>query len=120
MMRYLRGLADKDIALDRSMIPLGSCTMKLNAAAEMEPITWPEFAGLHPFAPEADSPGLRALIEQLATWLAEMTGYDAVSLQPNAGSQGEYAGLLAIHDYHARSEERRVGKESQSTLKNDV
>ena len=101
MMRYLRGLADKDIALDRSMIPLGSCTMKLNAAAEMEPITWPEFAGLHPFAPEADSPGLRALIEQLATWLAEMTGYDAVSLQPNAGSQGEYAGLLAIHDYHA-------------------
>ncbi|ULN54262.1 aminomethyl-transferring glycine dehydrogenase [Mycolicibacillus parakoreensis] len=101
MMRYLRSLADKDIALDRSMIPLGSCTMKLNAAAKMEPITWPEFAGLHPFAPEADSPGLRALIEQLATWLAEMTGYDAVSLQPNAGSQGEYAGLLAIHDYHA-------------------
>ncbi|OSC35005.1 glycine dehydrogenase (aminomethyl-transferring) [Mycolicibacillus koreensis] len=101
MMRYLRSLADKDIALDRSMIPLGSCTMKLNAAAEMEPITWPEFAGLHPFAPAADSPGLRALIEQLATWLAEMTGYDAVSLQPNAGSQGEYAGLLAIHDYHA-------------------
>jgi glycine dehydrogenase len=101
MMRYLRTLADKDIALDRSMIPLGSCTMKLNAAAEMESITWPEFARLHPFAPAADSPGLRRVIADLETWLVEMTGYDAVSLQPNAGSQGEYAGLLAIHDYHA-------------------
>ncbi|ORW30398.1 glycine dehydrogenase (aminomethyl-transferring) [Mycobacterium paraense] len=99
MMRYLRTLADKDIALDRSMIPLGSCTMKLNAAAEMEPITWPEFARLHPFAPA--SAGVRRLIADLENWLVQITGYDAVSLQPNAGSQGEYAGLLAIHDYHA-------------------
>ncbi len=101
MMRYLRTLADKDIALDRSMIPLGSCTMKLNAAAEMEPITWPEFARQHPFAPASDTPGLRRLIGDLESWLVQITGYDAVSLQPNAGSQGEYAGLLAIHDYHA-------------------
>jgi glycine dehydrogenase len=101
MMRYLRTLADRDIALDRSMIPLGSCTMKLNAAAEMEPITWPEFARQHPFAPASDTPGLRRLIADLETWLVQITGYDAVSLQPNAGSQGEYAGLLAIHDYHA-------------------
>jgi glycine dehydrogenase len=100
MMRYLRALADKDIALDRSMIPLGSCTMKLNAAAEMEPITWPEFARQHPFAPASDTPGLRKLIAELETWLTQLTGYDAVSLQPNAGSQGEYAGLLAIHAYH--------------------
>ena len=100
MMRYLRSLADKDIALDRSMIPLGSCTMKLNAAAEMEPITWPEFARQHPFAPHADAPGLRKLIADLESWLAQLTGYDAVSLQPNAGSQGEYAGLLAIQAYH--------------------
>jgi glycine dehydrogenase len=100
MMRYLRTLSDKDIALDRSMIPLGSCTMKLNAAAEMESITWPGFARLHPFAPAADTPGLRRLIAQLEDWLIGLTGYDAVSLQPNAGSQGEYAGLLAIHDYH--------------------
>jgi glycine dehydrogenase len=101
MMRYLRSLADKDLALDRSMIPLGSCTMKLNAAAEMESITWPEFAHQHPFAPATDTPGLRRLIADLETWLVQMTGYDAVSLQPNAGSQGEYAGLLAIHAYHA-------------------
>jgi glycine dehydrogenase len=101
MMRYLRTLADKDIALDRSMIPLGSCTMKLNAAAEMEPITWPEFARLHPFAPASDTAGVRRLIADLENWLVRITGYDAVSLQPNAGSQGEYAGLLAIHDYHA-------------------
>ncbi len=101
MMRYLRTLADKDIALDRSMIPLGSCTMKLNAAAEMESITWPEFARQHPFAPASDTPGLRRLIGDLESWLVQITGYDAVSLQPNAGSQGEYAGLLAIHDYHA-------------------
>ena len=100
MMRYLRSLADKDIALDRSMIPLGSCTMKLNAAAEMEPITWPEFARQHPFAPHSDTPGLRKLIGDLESWLAQLTGYDAVSLQPNAGSQGEYAGLLAIRAYH--------------------
>ncbi|RUP04084.1 MAG: glycine dehydrogenase (aminomethyl-transferring) [Mycobacterium sp.] len=101
MMRYLRTLADKDIALDRSMIPLGSCTMKLNAAAEMESITWPEFGRLHPFAPASDAPGMRRLIADLENWLVAITGYDAVSLQPNAGSQGEYAGLLAIHDYHA-------------------
>ncbi|MDT5349965.1 MAG: glycine dehydrogenase [Mycobacterium sp.] len=101
MMRYLRTLADKDIALDRSMIPLGSCTMKLNAAAEMESITWPEFARQHPFAPASDTAGLRRLIADLESWLVAITGYDAVSLQPNAGSQGEYAGLLAIHDYHA-------------------
>ena len=101
MMRYLRMLADKDFALDRSMIPLGSCTMKLNAAAEMEPISWPEFARQHPFAPFSDTPGLRQLIDQLGAWLVQLSGYDAVSLQPNAGSQGEYAGLLAIRDYHA-------------------
>ncbi|MDT5099712.1 MAG: glycine dehydrogenase [Mycobacterium sp.] len=106
MMRYLRSLADKDIALDRSMIPLGSCTMKLNAAAEMEPISWPEFARQHPFAPTSDAPGLRKLIADLETWLADLTGYDAVSLQPNAGSQGEYAGLLAIQAYHAERGER--------------
>ncbi len=100
MMRYLRSLADKDIALDRSMIPLGSCTMKLNAAAEMEPITWPEFSRQHPFAPHSDTPGLRKLIGDLESWLTQLTGYDAVSLQPNAGSQGEYAGLLAIRAYH--------------------
>ncbi|MBV8179186.1 MAG: aminomethyl-transferring glycine dehydrogenase [Mycobacterium sp.] len=108
MMRYLRALADKDLALDRSMIPLGSCTMKLNAAAEMESITWPEFARQHPFGPASDTPGLRRLIADLETWLVQMTGYDAVSLQPNAGSQGEYAGLLAIHAYHAsRGEPQR-------------
>ncbi len=108
MMRYLRMLADKDIALDRSMIPLGSCTMKLNAAAEMESITWPEFARLHPFAPASDTPGLRRLIGELESWLVQITGYDAISLQPNAGSQGEYAGLLAIHEYHAsRGESHR-------------
>ncbi|HXS85544.1 MAG TPA: aminomethyl-transferring glycine dehydrogenase [Mycobacterium sp.] len=101
MMRYLRSLADKDLALDRTMIPLGSCTMKLNAAAEMESITWPEFARQHPFAPASDSKGLRRLIADLETWLIQLTGYDAISLQPNAGSQGEYAGLLAIHAYHA-------------------
>ncbi len=100
-MRYLRALADKDLALDRTMIPLGSCTMKLNAAAEMEPITWPEFSRQHPFAPASDTPGLRRLIADLETWLTGLTGYDAISLQPNAGSQGEYAGLLAIDDYHA-------------------
>jgi glycine cleavage system P protein (glycine dehydrogenase) len=101
LLRYLRRLADFDIALDRSMIPLGSCTMKLNAAAEMEPITWPEFAGLHPFAPAGQARGYATLISDLERWLAEITGYDAVSLQPNAGSQGELAGLLAIRAYHA-------------------
>ena len=108
MMRYLRALSDKDIALDRSMIPLGSCTMKLNAAAEMEAVTWPEFGRLHPFAPADDAVGLRRLIADLQDWLTGITGYDEISLQPNAGSQGEYAGLLAIRDYHAgRGESQR-------------
>ncbi|QYN31812.1 aminomethyl-transferring glycine dehydrogenase [Pseudonocardia sp. DSM 110487] len=100
LMRWLRRLADADLALDRTMIPLGSCTMKLNAAVEMEPITWPEFANLHPFAPEADAAGILELIADLERWLAELTGYATVSLQPNAGSQGEFAGLLAIAAYH--------------------
>ena len=100
MLRYLRRLSDRDFALDRGMIPLGSCTMKLNATTEMEAITWPEFANLHPFAPVEQTEGIRALIGQLADWLCAITGYDAVSLQPNAGSQGELAGLLAIHAYH--------------------
>ncbi|MBX2836657.1 MAG: aminomethyl-transferring glycine dehydrogenase [Gammaproteobacteria bacterium] len=100
MMRYLRRLADKDIALDRAMIPLGSCTMKLNAASEMEPITWSEFADIHPFAPSSQTLGYQKLIDQLENMLCACTGYDAVSLQPNAGSQGEYAGLLAIKRYH--------------------
>ena len=100
LMRWLRRLADADLALDRTMIPLGSCTMKLNAAAEMEPITWPAFADLHPFAPEADVEGTLALIADLERWLADLTGYAAVSLQPNAGSQGELSGLLAIAAYH--------------------
>jgi glycine dehydrogenase len=93
-------LADRDIALDRSMIPLGSCTMKLNATTEMEPITWPEFGGLHPFAPLDQARGYQQLIADLEAWLVEITGYDAVSLQPNAGSQGELAGLLAIRAWH--------------------
>jgi len=108
MLRYLRRLADFDIALDRSMIPLGSCTMKLNAAAEMEPISWPEFADLHPFAPPPQAGGYEELIESLEVRLAKLTGYDAVSVQPNAGSQGELAGLLAIRAYHAsRDDEGR-------------
>ncbi len=100
MLRYLRTLADRDLALDRTMIPLGSCTMKLNATTEMEAVTWPEFASLHPFAPVEQTRGSRLLIDQLSKWLVEITGYDAVSLQPNAGSQGEFAGLLAIRNYH--------------------
>ncbi len=100
LLRYLRTLSDRDIALDRSMIPLGSCTMKLNAATAMEPISWPGFADLHPFAPLHHLTGYRDLIAQLEAWLAEITGYDAVSVQPNAGSQGEFAGLLAIRGYH--------------------
>jgi glycine dehydrogenase len=108
MMRYLRTLADRDLALDRTMIPLGSCTMKLNSVTEMEAVTWPEFASLHPFAPADQSQGSRKLITQLSKWLVEITGYDAVSLQPNAGSQGEFAGLLAIRNYHdSRSEQER-------------
>jgi glycine dehydrogenase len=100
MLRYLRMLADRDVALDRSMIPLGSCTMKLNASTEMEPITWPGFASLHPFAPLDQAGGTLELIRSLEEWLAEITGYAAVSLQPNSGSQGEFAGLLAIRGFH--------------------
>ncbi|MBV9011832.1 MAG: aminomethyl-transferring glycine dehydrogenase [Pseudonocardiales bacterium] len=100
LLRYLRTLADKDVALDRSVIPLGSCTMKLNATAEMEPISWPEFTELHPFAPQEDAQGLLEVVSDLQRWLAALTGYDAISLQPNAGSQGEFAGLLAIRAYH--------------------
>jgi glycine dehydrogenase len=108
MLRYLRRLADRDYALDRGMIPLGSCTMKLNAAAEMEPISWPGFANMHPFAPAEQATGYAELIDQLESWLAELTGYDAVSVQPNAGSQGELAGLLAIRGYHrARGQAER-------------
>jgi glycine dehydrogenase len=100
MLRYLRSLADKDLALDRAMIPLGSCTMKLNATAEMLPVTWPEFGAIHPFAPEDQTQGYRQMIGEVEAMLCAATGYDAVSLQPNAGSQGEYAGLLAIRAYH--------------------
>ncbi len=109
MLRYLRQLADKDLALDRSMIPLGSCTMKLNATSEMIPITWPEFADIHPFAPAEQRAGYEELRVQLEAWLCEATGYAGVSLQPNAGSQGEYAGLLAIRAWHAsRGEAQRT------------
>jgi glycine dehydrogenase len=101
MLRYIRQLSDKDLALDRTMIPLGSCTMKLNATSEMIPITWPEFAQVHPFAPADQLQGYRELDEQLRQWLCEATGYAGISLQPNAGSQGEYAGLLAIKGWHA-------------------
>ncbi|HDR9032279.1 TPA: aminomethyl-transferring glycine dehydrogenase, partial [Burkholderia vietnamiensis] len=101
MLRYLRSLSDKDLALDRSMIPLGSCTMKLNATSEMLPVTWPEFGRIHPFAPSEQTAGYREMIDQLEQMLVAATGYAAVSLQPNAGSQGEYAGLLVIHAYHA-------------------
>lgn len=108
MLRYIRTLSDRDLALDRTMIPLGSCTMKLNATTEMQSITWPEFADLHPFAPSNQSSGTRKLIAQLSKWLIDVTGYDAVSLQPNAGSQGEFAGLLAIRNYlDARGEGER-------------
>jgi glycine dehydrogenase len=100
LLRYMRALADKDLAMDRTMIPLGSCTMKLNATAEMIPVTWPEFANIHPFAPAEQAQGYRELIESLEKMLVECTGYDAVSLQPNSGAQGEYAGLLAIRAYH--------------------
>ncbi|MDR3413132.1 MAG: aminomethyl-transferring glycine dehydrogenase [Formivibrio sp.] len=108
MLRYLRRLADKDIALDRAMIPLGSCTMKLNATSEMLPVTWPEFANIHPFAPNEQAAGYLQMIGQLETMLCAATGYAGVSLQPNAGSQGEYAGLMMIHAYHAsRGEAQR-------------
>jgi glycine dehydrogenase len=101
MLRYIRGLEAKDLSLTTSMIPLGSCTMKLNATSEMLPVSWPEIGGLHPFAPAAQTEGYRRIFEDLEAWLAEITGFAAVSLQPNAGSQGEYAGLLAIRDFHA-------------------
>jgi len=101
MLRYMRKLADRDLALDRAMIPLGSCTMKLNATTEMIPLTWPEFSSLHPFAPREQAKGYHALFARLERWLCDMTGYDAISLQPNSGAQGEYAGLLAIRAYHA-------------------
>jgi glycine dehydrogenase len=108
MLRYLRMLSDRDLALDRAMIPLGSCTMKLNATSEMLPVTWPEFAALHPFAPGRQTAGYRELVADLERMLCAVTGYDAVSLQPNAGSQGEYAGLLMIHAWHAsRGESKR-------------
>ncbi|MEP6852549.1 MAG: aminomethyl-transferring glycine dehydrogenase [bacterium] len=108
MLRYLRSLADKDYALDRGMIPLGSCTMKLNGTTEMEPVTLPGFSRMHPFAPAGTFDGYRQMFRDLQTWLAEITGYDAISLQPNAGAQGEYAGLLAISAYHAsRGESHR-------------
>ena len=109
MLRYIRTLSDRDLALDRTMIPLGSCTMKLNATTEMEAVTWPEFASLHPFTPIEQSVGSRQLIQELSEWLVAITGYDAVSLQPNAGSQGEFAGLLAIRNYHdSRGDQKRV------------
>jgi glycine cleavage system P protein (glycine dehydrogenase) len=101
LLRYMRKLSDRDLALDRAMIPLGSCTMKLNATTEMIPLTWPEFGSLHPFAPADQARGYHAMFKRLEQWLCDMTGYDAVSLQPNSGAQGEYAGLLAIRAYHA-------------------
>ena len=100
LLRYLRSLADKDLAMDRKMIPLGSCTMKLNATAEMIPVTWPEFSQIHPLVPADQALGYKELIDTLEAMLVECTGYDAVSLQPNSGAQGEYAGLLAIRAYH--------------------
>ena len=109
MLRFLRALSDKDLALDRTMIPLGSCTMKLNSAVEMEPISWPGFASIHPYAPSTQTAGYRKLVADLEQWLCEITGYDRVSLQPNAGSQGELAGLLAIKAYHeSRGDEQRT------------
>jgi glycine dehydrogenase len=109
MLRYIRTLSDRDLALDRTMIPLGSCTMKLNATTEMEAVTWPEFSSIHPFAPKDQSAGYQQLISELSDWLIAITGYDAVSLQPNAGSQGEFAGLLAIRNYHdSRGDQQRT------------
>jgi glycine dehydrogenase len=122
MLRYLRALSDKDLALDRTMIPLGSCTMKLNATVEMEAISWPGFAGLHPFVPAEQAAGYAELIGDLTTWLAEITGYAAVSVQPNAGSQGEFAGLLAIRGYHEgrRAEAIAAGAAPEAVPVRDV
>ncbi|MBN9005291.1 MAG: aminomethyl-transferring glycine dehydrogenase [Rhizobiales bacterium] len=109
LLRYMRKLSDRDLALDRAMIPLGSCTMKLNATTEMIPLTWPAFGSLHPFAPREQAAGYHALFKQLEQWLIDITGYDAISLQPNSGAQGEYAGLLAIRGYHhARGDAHRT------------
>ena len=118
MLRYLRRLSDKDFALDRGMIPLGSCTMKLNATTEMESVGLPGFADMHPFAPAETTPGYLALIDELEGWLADVTGYARVSVQPNAGSQGELAGLVAIHAYHqsrGESERERLPDSFQRT-----
>src|SRR5260370_9401430 len=109
LLRYMRKLSDRDLALDRAMIPLGSCTMKLNATSEMIPLTWPAFGGRHPFAPLEQAAGYHALFARLEKWLCDITGYEAISLQPNSGAQGEYAGLLATRGYHtARGEPHRT------------
>src|SRR5205814_3875124 len=107
VLRYLKKLESRDLSLTTSMIPLGSCTMKLNATAEMLPMSWPEISKLHPFAPVEQAAGYLEIFRQLEDWLAEITGFAAVSLQPNAGSQGEYAGLLAIRAYHASRDDAR-------------
>ena len=108
MMRYINELVQKDFSLVNGMIPLGSCTMKLNAAAELMPVSWPEFANMHPFAPRGQTEGYDIIINELKGWLCEITGFDSISLQPNAGSQGEYAGLLAIQEYHkSRGDDKR-------------
>src|SRR4029077_11056428 len=109
MLRYIKRLATRDLSLTTSMIPLGSCTMKLKATTQMIPVTWPEFGRMHPFAPAEQWGGYKAMFDQLEAWLAEITGFTAVSLQPNSGAQGEYAGLLAIRAYHrGRSEGHRT------------
>ena len=115
MLRYMRKLSDRDLALDRAMIPLGSCTMKLNATTEMIPLTWPEFGSLHPFVPRDQAAGYHTMFAKLEDWLCRISGYDAVSLQPNSGAQGEYAGLLAIEAYHAARGEAQ-GSETRPTF----
>ena len=127
LMRYLHRLESRDLSLTTSMIPLGSCTMKLNAAAEMLPVTWPELGQIHPFAPATQTAGYRQLILELESWLATITGFDAVTVQPNAGSQGEYAGLLVIREYHRetgtnsakRVPDSNLGARNQSGLSGD-
>ncbi len=108
MLRYLKRLESRDLSLTTSMIPLGSCTMKLNATVEMFPVSWPEFGRLHPFAPLRQTQGYQILFQQLEEWLAEITGFAGISLQPNAGSQGEYAGLLVIREYHRRPRAKAI------------